>query len=101
MQDITSKKLISKRKGKEKATSASSAIDRPQFLDDIVVNNLGEMSAYLYEMLMNQFEDEPLQIEFEADVFLHRGKVHLAIEDVMKLFTNDMLNVSILQIFCM
>jgi hypothetical protein len=79
----------------------SSAIDLPQRLDATVVNKLDETSSYLYTMLMNQPENEPLQIDFEDIVFGYRGKVHLMIEDVMKLLMNDMLNVSILRIFCM
>jgi hypothetical protein len=83
---------------KEKMPSASSAIDQPQLLDATMVNNLDKISSYLYTMLMNQPENEPLHIEFQDDMFEYRGRVHLAIEHVMKLFTNGMLNVSILQI---
>jgi hypothetical protein len=95
------KKYLSKKKGKDNAPSASSAIDRPQLLNVIVVNNLNEMSNYLYTMLMKQLENAPLQIEFEDDVFGYRGKVIMGMKDIMELFTNDMLNISILQIFCM
>jgi hypothetical protein len=66
-----------------------------------VVNNLDETSSYLYTMLMNQAKNKPLQIDFQDVVFEYRGRVHLAIEDIMELLKNDMLNVSILQIFCM
>jgi hypothetical protein len=74
------KKYASKRKGKEKAPNASSAIDLPQRLDAAVVNKLDKTSSYLYTMLMNQPENEPLQIDFQDYIFRCRGRVHLAIE---------------------
>jgi hypothetical protein len=79
----------------------SSAIDLPQRLDTTVVNKLDETSSYLYSMLMNWLENEPLQIDFQDYVFRYRERVHLAIEDVMELLTKDMLNVSVFQILCM
>jgi hypothetical protein len=52
-------------------------------------------------MIMNQPENDTIPIEFGADNFEYLGKVILVVEDVMELFKNEMLNVSILQIFCL
>jgi hypothetical protein len=67
----------------------------------VVVYNLDEDSKYLYDMIMNQPEDDTIPIEFDADALGYAGKMILVAEDVMELFKNEMLNVSILQIFCL
>jgi hypothetical protein len=61
------KKILLKKKAKAKEPSASSAINRPQLLDDAVVNNLDSYSSYLYQMLMNQLENEPIEINFPVE----------------------------------
>jgi hypothetical protein len=58
------KKILPKKKAKVKASSASSVINQPQLLDDVVVNNLDLDSNYLYQMLMNQSEKETIEIVF-------------------------------------
>jgi hypothetical protein len=50
---------------------------------------------------MNQLENDTIPIEFDAEAFRYPGRVILVAEDIMELFKNEMLNVSILQIFCM
>jgi hypothetical protein len=70
-------------------------------LDDVVVYNLDEDSKYMYNMIMNQPENDTILTEFGADAFEYPGKVILVADDVMELFKNEMLNVSILQIFCL
>jgi hypothetical protein len=82
-------------------SSASSAVDRAPLLDDVVVYNLDEDSKYLYDMIMNQPENDTIPIKFGADAFGYPEKVILVAEDVIELFKNEMLNVSILQIFCL
>jgi hypothetical protein len=64
-----------------------------------MANNLDSNSNYLYQMLMNQPENEPIEVDFPAEVFGYQGTIHLCVEDVVELFKNEMLNVSILQLF--
>jgi hypothetical protein len=101
MQDFTPKKILLKKKAKAKEPSASSAINRPQLVGDVVADNLDLDSSYLYQMLMNQPENEPIEIEFSVVVFGYQGIIHLCVEDVVELFKNKILNVLILQHFYM
>jgi hypothetical protein len=103
MQNITPRKLPMKikRKKQNNVSSAASVVDRAPLLDDVVVYNLDEDSKYLYNMIMNQPEDDTILIEFDADALGYAGKVILAAKDVMELFKNEMLNVPILHILCL
>jgi hypothetical protein len=83
-----------------KEPSASSTINRPQLLDDAVMNNLNSDSSYLYQMSMSQPENEPIEIDVPTEVFGYQGTIQLFIEDVVELFKEELLNVSILQFFC-
>jgi hypothetical protein len=66
-----------------------------------MVNNLDSDSNYLYQMLMNQPENKTIEIHFLAEVLGYQGTVNLCVEDVVKLFKNEILNVSIIQLFYM
>jgi hypothetical protein len=83
-----------------KEPSASSTINRPQLLDDAVMNNLNSDSSYLYQMPMSQPENEPIEIDVPTEVFGYQETIQLFIEDVVELFKEELLNVSILQFFC-
>jgi hypothetical protein len=86
-------------KSKAKVSGASSAIIRPQLLSDVMANNLDSDSNYLYQMLMNQLENEIIEIDFPIEVFGYQGTLNLCFEDVMELLKNEMLNISIIQFF--
>jgi hypothetical protein len=75
LQEVTPKKILPKKKAKAKEPSPSSAINRPQLLGDAVVNNLNSDSSYLYQMLMSQPENEPIKIDFSAEVFGYQGTI--------------------------
>jgi hypothetical protein len=47
--------------------STTSAVDRAPLLDDVVVYNLDEDSKYLYDMTMNQSENDTIPIEFGTE----------------------------------
>jgi hypothetical protein len=81
--------------------SAASVVDQAPLLDDVVVYNIEEYSKYMYDMIMNQPENDTIPIEFGAEVFGYLKRVLLVTEDVMELFKNEMLNVLILQFFCL
>jgi hypothetical protein len=76
--------------------SAASVVDQAPLLDDVVVYNIEEYSKYMYDMIMNQRENDTIPIEFGAEVFGYLKRVLLVTEDVMELFKNEMLNVLIL-----
>jgi hypothetical protein len=50
---------------------------------------------------MNQSENKAIEIDFPAKVFGYEGTMNLRVEDVMELFKNEVLNVSIIQFFYM
>jgi hypothetical protein len=54
--------------------TTASAVDRAPLLDDVVVYNLNENSKFLYDMIMNQPENDTILIEFGADAFGYPGK---------------------------
>jgi hypothetical protein len=66
-----------------------------------MANNLDSYSNYLHQMLMNQSENKAIEIDFPAKVFGYEGTMNLRVEDVMELFKNEVLNVSIIQFFYM
>jgi hypothetical protein len=72
---------------------------RRQLIDDVVVYNLDKDSKYMYDMIMNQPENDTIPIKFGAEAFGYPGRVILVVQDVMKLFNNE--NISIIQIFCL
>jgi hypothetical protein len=55
----------------------------------VVVYNLDEDPNYLYNMIMNQLENDTIPIEFGADMFEYPRKVILVAEDVMEFFKNE------------
>ncbi|KAJ3694924.1 hypothetical protein LUZ60_000301 [Juncus effusus] len=91
-----------KKKQSDKVQSASSAVKRDPILDEAMVRVLNSKSQWLYTVLMSQPSDVfSFEIQFGEEVFGIDGTIVLMISDIVELFKDDWLNVSILQIFCM
>jgi hypothetical protein len=63
-----------------------------------MANNLDSDLNYLYQMLINQLENETIEIDFRAEVFGYKGTMNLCVENVVELFKNEMLNFSIIRL---
>ncbi|KAJ3694936.1 hypothetical protein LUZ60_000313 [Juncus effusus] len=91
-----------KKKQSDKVQSASSAVKRDPILDEAVLRVLNSKSQWLYTVLMSQPSNIfSFEIQFGEEVFGIDDTIVLLISDIVDLFKDDWLNVSILQIFCM
>jgi hypothetical protein len=80
--------------------SAMSAVRDKPLLPMEVVSNLDENFKFLYDQLSIQSADY-FELPWDPEVFNREGYVHLDITDILELMTFEMLNISIIQIFCM
>jgi hypothetical protein len=85
-----------------------SDVRQESFLDDDTLQRLDERSRLLYNMIMAQFTDMPNFQTALSELFDHKSNAselfnHRVVHktDIIDLFKDDWLNVSILQIFCM
>ena len=82
------------------AQSASSAVERDPILDEATLQILNRKSKWLYTVLMSQ---PPHICNFDIPFTIEElgidGTIFLLITDIVDLFKDDWLNVSILQIF--
>jgi hypothetical protein len=89
-----------KKKQPEMAQSAASAVQRDPILDEETLQTLNRKSKWLYTVLMSQPPDIcNFDIPFTTEEFGIDDTICLSITDIVDLFKDDWLNVSILQIF--
>ena len=94
--------MVTVNKNQSEAQSAATVVERDPILDEATLANLNKKSKWLYTILMSQPPDIfNFDIPFGKETFGLDGTICLLISDIVDLFKNDWLNVSILQIFCM
>ncbi|KAJ3676005.1 hypothetical protein LUZ60_003417 [Juncus effusus] len=100
---VTAKKSAPvKKKKPDMALIATPAVERDSIVDEATLLTMNKKSKWLYTVLMSQPPDIwDFDIPFGEEAFGIDGSICLSISDIVDLFKNDWLNVSILQIFCM
>jgi hypothetical protein len=100
MQDNTSQKSMSnKQKIFEPAPILKSR--RELLLDDDTLQCLSRHSLFLYKVIMMQSVSTTYFSIAFSELFSYDGDAYVYVTDIIELFNDEWLNVSILQIFCM
>jgi hypothetical protein len=100
MQDNTPKKSISnKKKIFEPVLILKSR--RESLLDDDTLQRLSRCSLFLYNVIMMQSVSTAYFPITFSELFCYDGDAYVYMTDIIELFKDEWLNVSILQIFCM
>jgi hypothetical protein len=75
---------------------------REPLLDKVVVKGLDNSSSLLYQALMSQSANTSgLDMDMSEDIFWVKNKIKVIVSNIIDLFMDGWLNISILQIACM
>ena len=100
MQDNTPKKSMSnKKKIFEPEPILKSR--REALLDDDTLQRLSRRSLFLYKVIMMQSVSTTYFPIAFSELFFYDGDAYVYVTDIIELFKDEWLNISILQIFCM
>jgi hypothetical protein len=100
MQDNTPQKSMS---NKKKIFESASILKshRELFLSDDTLQRVSRCSLFLYKVIMMQSVSTTYFPIAFSELFCYDGDAYVYVTDIIELFKDEWLNVSILQIFCM
>jgi hypothetical protein len=80
----------------------SSILCQEPLLDEAIMKDLNNSSSLLCQTLMSQPADiSGLEIDIPDDIFGVKGKIIMAVPDIIDDFKDGWLNISILKIACL
>jgi hypothetical protein len=100
MWDNTPQKSMSNKKKTFEPTPILKSRREP-FLDDDTLQCLSIRSLFLYKVIMMQSVSMTYFSIAFSELFGYDGDAYVYVTDIIKLFKDEWLNVSILHIFCM